>query len=308
MSTIEKNIFYNYTALKTYLTSKGFLFSDSDTKMRWGSSNSQCYWTIDTTTGIINFHKSDNTGNAFRHNLTDWGTGKEWCGCIFITLADSGCALYLTPLPADTGIENLTVCCTNNYHWDSEEEDYVDDSNLLENGLVAVTSAEQDGYWRYTWRDEDNKENHIYWDIDNGQGYTSKGTEIPCANLLPCNNVVTISKAFLQNGRFSNNIYTQVLGELIMPSMIFKINGQKFINFCDNVDYRCPVFRLPAEEQGANISTSTEEYSNLKTYKINDYCIYNNLLYRCIATVSTPEPFDDRKWVVTTVSYEKAHS
>ena len=99
-----------------------------------------------------------------------------------------------------------------------------------------------------------------------------------------------------------------MLGELIIPSMIFKINGQKFINFCDNVNYRCPVFKLPAEEQGANISTSTEEYSNLKTYKINDYCIYNNLLYRCIATVSTPEPFDDRKWVVTTVSYEKAHS
>lgn len=308
MSTIEKNIFYDYPTLKTYLTSKGFLFSDSDTKMRWGSSNSQCYWTIDTTTGIMNFHKSDNTGDAFYHNLTNWGTGKEWCGCIFITLADGGCVLYLTPLPIYTSIQNLTVCCTNNFHYDSEQEQIVDDDNLLENGLVAVTPAEQDGYWRYTWRSQDCTEGHWYWDIDDGQGYTSQGSEIPCAELLPCNNVVTLSKAFLQNGRFSNNIYTQVLGELIIPSMIFKINGQKFINFCDNTTHRCPVFRLPAEEQGINISTSTEEYSNLKTYKINDYCIYNNLLYRCIATVSTPEPFDDRKWVVTTVSYEKAHS
>lgn len=308
MGVIEKNIFYNYTELKTYLTSKGFLYSANDTQMRWGNSNSQCYWTIDTTTGIMNFHKSDNTGPAFYHDLTNWGTGKEWCGCIFITLADGGCALFITPLPIFTPIQDLTVCCTNNFHWDDEEDDWVDDDNLLENGLVVVTPAEQDGYWRYIWRSQDNHEGHVYWDIDNGQGYTSQGTEIPGVELIKCNNVVTLNKTFLQSGNFSDYIYTQVLGDLLVPSTIFKINGQKFINFCDDVNYRCPAFKLPIEEQTANISTSTEAYSNLKTYKINDYCIYEGLLYRCIVTISIPEPFDDSKWVVTTVNYEKTHS
>lgn len=74
----------------------------------------------------------------------------------------------------------------------------------------------------------------------------------------------------------------------------------------NDMAYRCPAFKLPPEATSINPSSSTQEYSPLTTYKINDYCIYDNTLYRCIDAVITPEPFDDSKWVVTTVSAEIA--
>ena len=43
-------------------------------------------------------------------------------------------------------------------------------------------------------------------------------------------------------------------------------------------------------------SVSFDEYTNLDTYKTNQYVIYNNKLYQCIADVTTPEEFDETKW------------
>lgn len=303
MSKIEKNIFQTYNDLKTYLTSKGFIYSNNDTEMRWGNSSTQCYWSIDAS-GVMNFTRSDGAGTAFRNNLTDWF---KWCGCIFIPLLNNGCALYLTPLPIGSSVDDLTVCSTNNYHIEivEEQETIVEDDNLLENGLVICTPPEQDNYWRYTWKDKDLTTTDLYkWAVDNTHGYVSSGKEIPLAQMIPANNAVTLTKAFLQYGRWSDNIYVQVLGDVKPPSTIYKINGQKYINFCSTEGYRCPVFKLPAEEVSPNPSTSTEGYSNLKTYKIGDYCIYNDLLYKCIVAVTTPQSFDDNKWVVTTVHNE----
>ena len=47
-----------------------------------------------------------------------------------------------------------------------------------------------------------------------------------------------------------------------------------------------------------------EPYSNLSTYAVNDLAIYNNILYKCIVPVTTPESFDSNKWVNTSLSDE----
>lgn len=37
-------------------------------------------------------------------------------------------------------------------------------------------------------------------------------------------------------------------------------------------------------------------YSSSATYKVGDYCLYENKLYRCITAITTPEKFDFTKW------------
>lgn len=43
-------------------------------------------------------------------------------------------------------------------------------------------------------------------------------------------------------------------------------------------------------------------YDATSTYEVGDYCIYNNLLYKCNTTISTAEDFDDTKWDQTTLT------
>ena len=43
------------------------------------------------------------------------------------------------------------------------------------------------------------------------------------------------------------------------------------------------------------------EYNSTSTYSVNDYCIYNNNLYRCINNISTPESFNTSNWELVTV-------
>ena len=40
-----------------------------------------------------------------------------------------------------------------------------------------------------------------------------------------------------------------------------------------------------------------EEYSSSATYAIGDYCIYNNLFYRCTTAIATAEAWDSTHWV-----------
>lgn len=59
----------------------------------------------------------------------------------------------------------------------------------------------------------------------------------------------------------------------------------------------------------ANIEEATDgrmgdEYLNTSTYNIGDYCIYDNLLYRCITSITEPEEFDSNKWQKTTITNE----
>jgi len=46
------------------------------------------------------------------------------------------------------------------------------------------------------------------------------------------------------------------------------------------------------------------EYDSTTIYAVNDYCIYNGTLYKCIAAVTTAEAFDSTKWSATKVVNE----
>lgn len=299
MAKMEKHLFNTKEELQTYLTNKGFVISNN--QMKWDMvPQSSSYWTV-TSDGTMNFHTSSGE-NAFYYNLTDF-SNEQICGCIFIELANNGCALYLTPLPKDFSINDLTVCCANNYTIDEETGDYVKTEGVyLQNGLVVCTPAEKDGYWRYSWRDVD--PSSFYWTVDNCRNKTTKSVEIPNKPMIPADDCVSITHAFLDSGDWSDYIFVQALGEITAPGHIFLMNGQKYIAFTDNTIYQAPVFRLAPEEIKVNISTSTQEYSTITTYKYGDYCIFNGLLWRCIEDITTPGAFDSTKWTITTVNAE----
>lgn len=301
---MEKRIFTSSADLKTYLTSKGFTIYNNNSRMRWHtmSAESTAYWTIDAN-GDFNFHPSVG-GNAFLINLTDFTSAtRSLCGCVFIPLLDNGCILYLTSLPNEATINDLTLSCANTYTYDEETGDpIIDTTATLHNGIVVCTPPEQDGYWRCGWRDQDNSS--FFWDIDDTHNKTSKGTELPSKLLIQVNMNISLVRVYLNSGYWSNYIFEEPLGETQTPSAVFKINGQRYISITDNTTYRCPVFRLPAQTVIPNPSASTEEYSSIKTYKTNDYCIYNGLLWKCNTAITLPEPFDNAKWDVTTVHQE----
>ena len=46
----------------------------------------------------------------------------------------------------------------------------------------------------------------------------------------------------------------------------------------------------------------SDAYSNTKTYKIGDLCIYGSTLYECTTAVATAENFNPTKWKATTIN------
>lgn len=50
------------------------------------------------------------------------------------------------------------------------------------------------------------------------------------------------------------------------------------------------------------ITPLTLEYNNTSTYAVNDYCIYNNTLYRCITDISTTEDFTPAHWISISIT------
>lgn len=48
----------------------------------------------------------------------------------------------------------------------------------------------------------------------------------------------------------------------------------------------------------------SDVYSPLATYKIGEYCIHNNTLYRCKTAINTAEAWNSNHWVATTVAAE----
>lgn len=320
---IIKRICHTYSELSATLNECGFLDESGDNNHYWHwtpmGGDSTCYWEVRNGGAYINFHKSnnlsENTQMAFRsnlgfHSLTPSGDEND-VGIVFIPLANNGCILYLTPLPYNTSIADLTINCKNEMYYDPEDphadaNGYVlDDTQLLYNGMVVYSPAEADGKWRCSWRSMNDEK--FYWDVDTGDDlyeYAPNNTQIPQVQIWSDNQTVVIQKVLLQNGGWSENMKVLVLGEMQPPFKVFKIHGKKYIALSDNDTFRCPVFQLPTEAVIANISTSTEEYSPNKTYLIGDYCIYDNVLYRCIRKIATPMPFDDTYWQITTVDQE----
>lgn len=47
-----------------------------------------------------------------------------------------------------------------------------------------------------------------------------------------------------------------------------------------------------------------DEYDNTARYDAGDYCIHENILYKCITAIATAEEFDSAKWEVTSVKNE----
>lgn len=329
MSILYKKILDSWSDLQTFLIARGFTIANNKITYNQTPTSSLCYWSYNSA-GTVNFVTSQSE-NAFRNNLTDF-TNNRKCACIFLELADGGFVLYLSPVASDFSVTELTFCCTNNYHQENhvlpdEHSEIIDDSNELENGLVIVTPTDADGNWHFLWRDktpditvtykldpEDETQEIIDTDaavtdnfsfnVDNSIGNITTGVEIPKTKMIQAPLTVTLTKAYLDQGEWSNYLYVQVLGDINPPGNVFKINGQKFISFSDNNVWRCPVVKLPPTEVTENISTSTEEYSSVKTYKIGDYCIYEGLLWKCITAVNPPSPFDQTYWTVTTVSQE----
>ena len=51
-------------------------------------------------------------------------------------------------------------------------------------------------------------------------------------------------------------------------------------------------------------SNNADEYSNSKTYVKDEYCIYNNTLYKANQAINTAEEFTESHWTETTVGTE----
>ena len=48
----------------------------------------------------------------------------------------------------------------------------------------------------------------------------------------------------------------------------------------------------------------SDKYSATNTYAVGDYCIHENILYKCKTAITTGEAFDSNKWVQTTCGTE----
>lgn len=49
---------------------------------------------------------------------------------------------------------------------------------------------------------------------------------------------------------------------------------------------------------------TSDFYDNTKTYKVGDYCVYDNKLYKCTTAITSEEAFNVDKWKETTVAKE----
>lgn len=300
MSTIQKRIFTTITQVKNYLTSIGFTITNGKILWRAAEADTQCYLQINND--IITFRRSDGE-SAFTKNLVDFNyeetideetITRDRCAVIYIPLVDNGFILYLGMIKPETDLSEITICCSNA-------------NATLNNGLIVCSPPEGDGHWYYGWNQPNTDDTIFQWCLDNGHGnyeYGAEVNQVPQKKVIESFANIVLVRSYLNTGYWSKNFRVQVAGNLQIPAYIFKANGQRYIVITSNTAYRAPAYKLSPEAIEMNLSTSTEEYSNMKTYAIGDYCIYNGLLWRCIVTISTPEPFDQSHWQLTTVHNE----
>lgn len=60
-------------------------------------------------------------------------------------------------------------------------------------------------------------------------------------------------------------------------------------------------FNNQVDDLNEFVENIASEYNNTLTYKVGDYCMYENKLYKCITEITTAESFDSNKWEDTTV-------
>lgn len=301
MAILQKTICTNINDVKAFLQGLGFTIGN-DGKIIWSYASNDtgsCYLFINND--IINLHQSDGF-NAFENSLVDFSmSGKPKCAIISLPLQDNGIAIYLGMIAETTTLSDIYLCCANT-------------DALLNNGLVVISPPEDDGHWYYGWNygystsgSTSIDDSCIYWNLDNGHGNYEYGinlSQMPVKQLYNTAMSLTIVRPYLNSGHWGRNIKMQVTGEVNVPGQIYKINGQKYITISNNSSTRAPVYKLPPEDEIINLSTSTEAFSTSKRYAIGDYCIYNELLYRCVSAVTQPGPFDQSQWMITTVYNE----
>lgn len=61
-----------------------------------------------------------------------------------------------------------------------------------------------------------------------------------------------------------------------------------------------------ASEVGKFMRSVAEEYDTTATYEVGDYCLYNNVIYRCTTAVGTPGAFNSAQWLAVSIANELA--
>ncbi len=90
--------------------------------------------------------------------------------------------------------------------------------------------------------------------------------------------------------------------EYIDSGMFVEINGERLPIMMPKIEGDTP---LTAENLNKIVEgIAPDIYDSTSTYNIGDYCIYNNILYKCITAIITAEAFDSSKWEQTTVTNE----
>lgn len=294
-----KHLFYNITDLIEYLEDIGFTITNN--KILWNNAESDtaCYWTINNN--IINLRRSDGQ-MAFTKNLVDFDyeeiiegetITRPVCATVYMPLENGGLALYLGMITEDTFLDDVTFSCANT-------------DEILNNGLVVLSPAEDDGHWYYGWNHPNSTET-FYWCLDNGHNSYQYGTnvnQIAPKEIYSTALSFSMARVYLNTGYWSKNFKELITGNLNPPGFVFKMKGQKYVLFTNNTSYRAPCYKLPEENVQINLTTSTEPYSSVKTYKQGDYCTYEGFLYKCIIDINIPEPFDENHWTQTTVHNE----
>lgn len=57
-----------------------------------------------------------------------------------------------------------------------------------------------------------------------------------------------------------------------------------------------------------NAALVSDKYDSTSTYKVGDYCIYNNILYKCNTAITTAEAWNSSHWTATNITSEIADS
>lgn len=79
------------------------------------------------------------------------------------------------------------------------------------------------------------------------------------------------------------------------------------LNFTDGTSYTTSSIRGEKGEKGdtgevASLNSIAPDYSQSSTYAVGDYCIYNDLLYVCLTTISTAEAWTASHWMQVNVT------
>ncbi len=114
-----------------------------------------------------------------------------------------------------------------------------------------------------------------------GSPLTFKGTVSNCKELEE-----------LKEDSESGEIY-----RVVEENKNYIFDGNEWQEYSDNID-------VNSITKDVAIKYISDEYSATAIYDIDDYCIYNNKLYKCTTTIEIAEEFNVEHWKETTIAKE----